>query len=108
MRYSTLRQINRDNVAHMTAAWTFRTGMPGSEAVPIVVAGVMYQAAPDGVYALVPETGELLWKYDASPVALRGLAYWPGAGAVHPRVFTGNGSYLLALDTVTGKPSPAF
>ena len=41
--------------------------------------GVMYVTAPDGVYALVPETGELLWKYDADPVALRGLAYWPGS-----------------------------
>jgi len=26
--------------------------------VPIVVDGVMYVTAPDGVYALVPETGE--------------------------------------------------
>src|SRR5690242_4244642 len=108
MRYSSLRQIHARNVGGLKLAWTFRTDKPGSEAIPIVVDGVMYVTAPDGVYALVPETGELLWKYDASPVALRGLAYWPGAGAVHPRVFTGNGSYLLALDTVTGKPAPAF
>ena len=43
---------------------TFRTGKPGSEAVPIVVDGVMYVTAPDGIYALVPETGDLLWKTD--------------------------------------------
>src|ERR1035438_9927159 len=56
----------------------------------------------------MPETGELLWKYDAAPVALRGLAYWPGAGSLHPRVFTGNGLFLLALDVTTGKPAPGF
>ena len=108
MRYSSLRQINTGNVEQLKPAWTFRMGKPGSEAVPIVVDGVMYVTAPDGVYALVPETGELLWKYDASPVALRGLAYWPGAGSLHPRVFTGNGLFLLAVDVTTGKPAPGF
>lgn len=108
MRYSSLRQINAGNVEHLQAAWTFRTGKPGSEAVPLVIGGVMYVTAPDGVYALVPETGELLWKHDASPVALRGLAYWPGAGGLHSRVFVGNGPYLLALDVTTGKPAPGF
>src|SRR3954468_919670 len=108
MLYSPLRQIDGSNVARLKAAWTFRTGKPGSEAVPIVVNGVMYVTAPDGVYALVPETGELLWKFDASPVALRGMAYWPGSAGLHARVFTGNGPYLLALDMVTGKPAPGF
>src|SRR2546429_9224583 len=78
MRYSPVRQIDAHNVERLKLAWTFRTGKPGSEAVPIVVDGVMYVTAPDGVYALVPETGELLWKYEAAPVALRGLAYWRG------------------------------
>ena len=108
MRYSFLRQINTSNVEQLKLGWTFRMGKPGSEAVPIVMAGVMYVTGPDGVYALVPETGELLWKYDAAPVALRGLAYWPGAGSLHPRVFTGNGIFLLALDVTTGKPAPGF
>ena len=108
MRYSSLRQINAGNVGQLKLAWTFRTGKPGSEAAPVVIGGVMYVTAPDGVYALVPETGELLWKYDASPVALRGLAYWPGAGGLHSRVFAGNGPFLLALDVTTGKPAPGF
>lgn len=108
MRYSPLHQIDAANVAHLQPAWTFRTDKPGSEAVPLVIHGIMYVNAPDGVYALVPETGELLWKYDASPVALRGLAYWPGARRLNPRVFTGNGPFLLALDVTTGKPAPGF
>jgi quinoprotein glucose dehydrogenase len=108
MRYSSLRQINAGNVAEVKPAWTFRTGKPGSEAVPIVVNGAMYVTAPDGVYALTPETGALLWKYDATPMALRGLAYWPGGSGLHARVFAGNGQFLLALDVTTGKPAPGF
>jgi glucose dehydrogenase len=108
MRYSSLRQIHAGNVDRLKPAWTFRAAKAGSEAVPIVVDGVMYFTAPDGVYALVPETGELLWKYDASPSALRGLVYWHGSAGMHSRVFAGNGPFLLALDVTTGKPAPAF
>ena len=108
MRYSPLDQINTRNVDHLKLAWTFRAERPGSEAIPVVIDGIMYFTAPDGVYALVPETGELLWKFAASPMALRGLAYWPGADGLHPRVFAGNGQFLLALDVTTGKPAPGF
>jgi glucose dehydrogenase len=108
MRYSPLRQIHADNVERLKLAWTFRTGKPGSEATPIVVDGVMYVTAPDGVYALVPETGELLWKYGAAPMALRGLAYWKGTGGLHSRVFAGNEHFLLALDVTSGKSAPGF
>ncbi len=108
MRYSPLQQIHAGNVERLKLAWTFRSGRAGSEAIPIVVDGAMYVTAPDGIYAVVPETGEFLWKYDAKPVALRGLAYWAGRGGLHPRVFSGNGQFLLALDSTTGKPAPGF
>jgi quinoprotein glucose dehydrogenase len=108
MRYSPLRQIQSNKVQRLKLAWTFRTGKPGSEATPIVADGVLYVTAPDGVYALVPETGELLWKYGADPMALRGLAYWKGTGGLHSRVFTGNGQFLLGLDVITGKAAPRF
>ena len=108
MRYSPLRQIQTNNVERLKLAWTFRTGKPGSEATPIVVDGVMYLTAPDGVYALEPETGILLWKYDATPTALRGLAYWQATNGLHSRVFAGNGQFLLGLDVTTGQPAPGF
>src|SRR5437667_1240618 len=108
MRYSSLQQLNTGNVERLRPAWSFRAGKPGSEAVPIVVEGMMYVTAPDGVYALVPETGELLWKHEAAPIALRGLAYWKGAVGLHSRVFAGNGHFLLALNATTGKPAPGF
>ena len=108
MRYSAATQIDSANVGKLAQAWTFRTDKPGSEDIPIVVGGIMYITAPDGVYALVPETGQLLWKYQTTPMALRGLAYWPGARGLNPRVFAGNGPFLLALDITTGKPAPGF
>jgi glucose dehydrogenase len=77
---SSLRQIDVGNVEQLKPVWTFRMGKPGSEAVPIVVEGVMYATGPDGVYALVPETGELLWKYDAAPVAPPGSGVLAGSG----------------------------
>ena len=49
MRYSTLRQIDSANVARLAPAWTFHTDKPGSEAIPVVIKGVMYLTAPDGV-----------------------------------------------------------
>ena len=108
MRYSSLLQIQAGNVGQLKPAWVFRTGKSGSEATPIVVDGVMYLTAPDGIYALVPETGELLWKYGAAPAALRGLAFWKTSTGLHSRVFAGNGPFLLALDVTTGKPAPGF
>ncbi len=50
IRYSTLDQINRDNVARLAVAWTYDTGdaFPDSEMEcnPIVVNGVLYATTP--------------------------------------------------------------
>jgi glucose dehydrogenase len=107
-RYSPLRQITPQNVSGLVRAWTFHSGKPGSEATPIVINGVMYVTAPNAIYALEPETGKQIWKYEAAQVTRRGLAYWPGDRQTHPRVFAGAGSNLIAIDVTTGKPAPAF
>ncbi len=108
-RYSPLQQINRRNVAQLRRAWTFHLGATGSEATPLVIDSIMYVTASDGIYAIVPETGKLLWKYASTSVARRGLAYWPGDKLAHPRVFCGvEKGKLLALDVTTGKPAYGF
>jgi len=107
-RFSPLKQITPRNVDRLQRAWTFHTGKPGSEAVPIVVGGVMYLAAPNGLFAIEPETGKQLWHYEATQVALRGLAFWPGDKSTHPRVFAGVKGGMIALDAVTGKPAQGF
>jgi quinoprotein glucose dehydrogenase len=107
-RFSPLRQINTGNVARLQRAWTFHTGKPGSEAIPIVIGGVMYLAAANGIFALDPQTGRQLWHYEATQVALRGLGYWPGSKSVHPRVYAGVKGGMIALDVTTGKPAAGF
>lgn len=107
-RYSPLKQIDVRNVARLQRAWTFHSGKAGSEAIPIVTGGVMYVNSPNGVFALDPDTGKELWRYEATKVSLRGLAYWPGNRSTHARVFTGIGSTLAAIDVTTGKPATGF
>ena len=108
-RYSPLTQITPKNVAKLERAWTFHSGKAGSQVTPVVVGGIMYITAPNGIYALQPETGTVLWKYPfASVVTRRGLAYWPGDAQTHARVFASAGSDLVAVDVTTGKLAPGF
>ena len=80
-RYSTLKQITPANVAQLTAAWTFDTGTPALQVTPLVVGGVMYVGAGSTVYALEPETAQVIWKAQfPAAVSRRGVAYWPGNG----------------------------
>src|SRR5687767_9217468 len=68
MKYSELRQVNRENVARLRPAWVFHTGdlsdgSKGSsasafETTPLVVNGVMYFTTPfSRLIALDAETG---------------------------------------------------
>lgn len=107
-RFSPLKQIDKRNVHRLQRAWTFHTGKPGSEGIPIVVGGVMYLVAANGLFAVEPETGKQIWHYEATQVALRGLAYWPGDKTMHPRVFAGVKGGMIALDALTGKPATGF
>jgi quinoprotein glucose dehydrogenase len=69
-RYSTLTQINTENVSRLRRAWTFRTGSGRFAGAPLVIDSVMYFSTNDGVYALDAVTGTQIWKFevDASHV----------------------------------------
>jgi quinoprotein glucose dehydrogenase len=64
--YSTLSQINRDNVKNLVVAWKYDTGEKGGiEANPIVVGNVLYATTPGrSVVALDAATGKLIWKFN--------------------------------------------
>ena len=106
--YSPLKQITPANISRLQVAWKFHSGAPGSEAIPVVANGVMYLTQPNGVFALEPETGRLLWKYEKAGMAIRGLSYWPGNAQTPPRVFAGVRDKLLAIDVKTGRPAADF
>jgi alcohol dehydrogenase (cytochrome c) len=116
-RFSTLDQINTENVKRIGPAWVFQAGTSGMiagastyafEATPIVVDGIMFVSGWDGwVWAINAVTGNEIWRYKhAVPydVSLccgnvnRGVAV--GYGKVF--MVTPN-AHLLALDATTGK-----
>src|SRR5271163_4002377 len=76
--YSTLSQINRDNVKNLKVAWTYDTGEKGGlESSPIIVGKVLYTCTPGhSVIALDAATGKLIWRFQealAGQVLSRGV-----------------------------------
>jgi quinoprotein glucose dehydrogenase len=118
IHYSTLDQINRDNVHSLQVAWTFDSGdqHPKSELEcnPIVVDRILYATTPSGdVVALDAATGKLHWRFDANEglknvgkVRNRGVTYW--SDGKDKRIFVGVRQYVFALDAETGRPIPSF
>ncbi len=111
-RYSTLKQINKDNVKNLRVAWTFSTGvLRGHEGGPLVIGDTLYVHAPfpNKVFAIDLETQKIKWKYEPKqdpsviPVMCcdtvnRGLAYAEG------KIFLQQAdTNLVALDAKTGK-----
>ena len=109
-RYSPLTQITPQNVSQLQPAWSFDTGVTNLQVTPIVIDGVMYLSGGTSVFALEPETGKEIWRYDPkNKVARRGVAYWPGDGTLRPRLFLGVADgRLVSLDAKTGEPVAAF
>src|SRR5215213_1910655 len=109
-RHSPLTQITKDNVARLEPAWSFDTGAANLQVTPIVAGGIMYLTGASTVFAIEPETGKPLWRFDASgKVSRRGVAYWPGNAKLPPRIYSGiEGGRLVALDARTGEPITAF
>ena len=109
--YSSLSQINRDNVKNLVVAWKYDTGeLGGIEANPIMVGKMLYTTTPGrSVIALNAATGKLIWKFDSDlegSVLTRGVSYWTDGHQC--RIFAGARNYLYALDATTGKVIPSF
>ncbi len=109
-RYSPLTGITRQNVAGLKQAWLFDTGSRDLQVTPIVINGLMYLTAGSTVYALEPETGKPVWKFESTgPVSKRGVAYWPGDAKTPARVYSGvREGRMVALDARTGAAVPDF
>ncbi len=107
-RFSGLSQIDADNVAALTPAWTYRSGVKSSfQATPIVVDGAMYLALPfNHVVALDARTGRELWRYIHKRRTEK-MCCGPasrGVAVAYGKVFIGTvDARLIALDQKTGK-----
>ena len=109
--YSSLKQINRENVKRLQPVWSYDTGeSEGLETSPIVVDGVLYAYTPtQKVFALDARDGKLLWKFDSGIVGRqpdRGLASW--TDGTHRRILAGVMNFVYALDAKTGQPIATF
>lgn len=135
-RYSTLNQINRDNVERLQVAWTHNSGdySNGSDdwaytslqVTPIVANNTLYYCSPFGrVFALNPNSGEELWAFDPEvqnkrggyyPAVCRGVSFWQDTradqsppGPCNKRILYGTrDAELIALDADTGTPCEDF
>jgi PQQ-dependent dehydrogenase (methanol/ethanol family) len=111
-RYSTLSQINSENVKDLVPIWTFSTGvLRGHEGAPLAVGDILYVHTPfpNIVYALdLDHEGKILWKYepkqDSDVISVmccdtvsRGVAYSQGKIFLYRADAT-----LVALDALTG------
>ena len=108
-RFSTLTQINQDNVKNLELAWKFKSGVAATfQASPLVINNVMFVSLPHNhVVALDAKTGKEIWRYSHKKrdnlrmccgPANRGLAYSSN------KIFIGTvDARLIALDAKTGK-----
>jgi quinohemoprotein ethanol dehydrogenase len=114
-RYSTLTQLNRENVKDLKAVW--RASLKGSgldrknsgQAQMLSADGVLYVVTGmDDVFAISVDTGQVLWEYKANldeknVVVCCGWAA-RGVGLGEGRIYVGQlDSQVVALDQKTGK-----
>ena len=109
--YSSLQQINRDNVAKLRVAWTYDTHETGGlETNPIVIGSVLYATTPrHAVIALDGASGKLLWSWQAPIKGFarnRGVTYW--ADGDDTRILVGYSNFLYALNAKDGTPITGF
>lgn len=108
-RYSTLDQINLNNVAQLQATWIYQTRSTQKfEVSPLVVDGVMYiTEPPSDATALDLRTGRPIWQYrrplPQGIITCCGQVN-RGVALLDDQVFLGTvDAHLVALDARTGQ-----
>jgi alcohol dehydrogenase (cytochrome c) len=100
-RYSTLAQINRQNIGSLTLAWAYQTHSRSLESMPIEVGGIMYITASDQMWAIDARTGRQIWQFQRPGAAGGGNK---GAAMWHDRLYmTTPDDHLLCIDAHNGK-----
>ena len=105
-QYSSLKEINKTNVAQLQVAWTFQ---PGAAATtnPLVVDGTMYVPGGGGITALDAATGKQLW-VSMGGTTSRGMNYWESKDRSDRRLVFINGGFIKEINARTGEPIATF
>jgi alcohol dehydrogenase (cytochrome c) len=101
-RYSTLAQINKDNVKSLKLAWAYQTHDVTLKSTPLEIDGILYFTVPDHVWAVDAKTGERVWEFRRNSfgdrLGQRGVAVYNG------RVYFGTpDAHLICIDARNGK-----
>ncbi|MGC1484223.1 MAG: acido-empty-quinoprotein group A [Candidatus Acidiferrum sp.] len=100
-RFSTLDQINAENIGSLTLAWVFQTHGTTIKSTPLEVNGILYFTAPDNVWAVDARFGRLIWRYErrseGDHIGNRGVAMYKNW-----LYFTTADAHLVCLDAKDG------
>jgi len=99
-QYSSLKQINKNNVKQLEVAWTYPTGPGTTRFNPIVIDNIMYVASTGQIVALDAATGKELWKH-AGGAPARGINFWESADHKDQRLVVIQGG-ITELNAKTG------
>lgn len=120
-QYSSLKEINKDNVGDLKVAWIYHSGDADSlhrsqiQCNPLVIDGILYGTNPKlKLFAVDAESGNPLWQFDPfennyemyGMGVNRGLAFWTENG--DKRIFYCAGNHIHAVDAKTGKLIQTF
>ncbi|MGI8950783.1 MAG: PQQ-binding-like beta-propeller repeat protein [Chitinophagaceae bacterium] len=125
-KYSSLTQIDTNNVQQLKVAWVFHTADADTSAHsqiqcnPIIENGIMYGTSPMlKVFAIDAATGKQKWLFSPYDTIAedkaghfnlnnnRGVAYWSD-GKNDERIFYTAGPYLHCINAKTGKLCDSF
>jgi quinoprotein glucose dehydrogenase len=110
-QYSSIDQINRDNVANLELAWSYPTGERDAYFFnPLVVDKVMYVLAHDhALIALDAATGKEIWRHaNEGRIGDRGMNYWESEDRSDRRLFYLISGMLTCVDAGTGETIKSF
>jgi len=111
-QYSSLNQVNKDNVRGLELVWFFPAPTEGGRFNfnPTIVDGTMYVLGSDNsIVALDAETGEELWNIPHdSRTTNRGINYWESSDRSDRRLFYASSDLLRAIDAGTGETIESF
>jgi len=120
-QYSSLDQINRDNVGELQVAWQYSTDdtLEGvnttMQSNSIIIEGVLYTTTPLlKLIALNAITGELIWSFDPfegeqarSRGVNRGVSFWDDSSGDR-RLFYVAADRMYAVNADSGEPVSQF
>ena len=124
--YSSLAQIDTNNVLSLKKAWEYHTGDGDDKSQiqtnPLIIDGVLYGVSPKlKLFALDAGTGKERWVFDPNDSsffagksmrsfsinACRGLTYYKN-GKEDQRLFYSASGYLYCINALSGKPINSF